>query len=683
MPPPANLKPAKACNYWSEGVHDPRPAIRQLARIRAIETCDKAATQLATLATAAAAPPESGTSATPPLTAPAVAGPVATPTNADIDAMAAPGAIEPWLHESFVRVALAHAIRKGDRARELKFSFEVANVETNQTEQIRLLTKARDLAESLADKKLEDQATELMTVLAPRLLAAPTPAQYLAVAIDFKHAREFRKAREFYHKVLQSEELGDHEKLRAHDGIRMTYKLEKNTEQFLHETRAYSDFAREKFLKKDPARYADTRVTLARAIWTGGSPAEAEKILLALEKELKGRTPLYESAFVRSKIQEEEGHLEKSIQIFESIDLSLVSDKSYRLKIFWNQAWNLRKLKHAKEAAALFERMLDDEDNPPLIARDRFWLGKTLQSLQDPANNEKAGSEFEWLVDNDPIGYYGSLAHLELKKQLEPLAPSIEVTEGSLLPDEQIIFNWLLAARENDLAKGYLDYLSLKHHRTLTDDLPLMKLYAKTGNYQSLFGRVKDMSADVRKQILANQASLLFPQPWPQIVDSASKRFSVKTEFIYSIMRQESSFNPKSRSGADAFGLMQLIPEMAERATRGEADLELMTHEDLYKPELGIPIGAAYLRDLLGHWHGKFIPTVASYNAGEKAVSGWLKNRDHSDALQFIEDIPYEETRTYVKLVMRNFIFYSRLNSGNQPIEFPTWCLDGLQEINP
>jgi soluble lytic murein transglycosylase len=680
MPPPPGLKPKKACAYWSAGVHDPRPAIRQLARIRALENCDK----VAALATeTSATEPIAGPSTTPtPAPLPTV-GPLATPTNEEIDAMSAPGALEPWLRESFFRAALAHSIYKGDKTREMKFSFEVANFETKQTEQIRLLTRARDLAQNLGDKNTEDQDSALMIVLAPRLIVDPKPPQYLAVAADFKRARQFHKAREFYRKALAEEDISDLDKLRAYDGIRMSYKLEKNTELFLKETKAYSDFAKEKFFKKDPARYADTRVILARAIWTEGSPAEAEKILTRLEKELKNRTPLYESVFVRSKIQEEAGHLEKSIQIAESIDLAKVSDASYRLKILWSQAWNLRKLKRAKEAAALFEKMLEDEDNPPMIARDRFWLGKTHQSSSDAVEVAKAPQDFAWLVDNDPIGYYGALAYLELKRPLPSLAPNNEVAESSLLPDEQIVFNWLLAAGENDLAHGFLDSISTKHHRTLTDDLQLMKLYARAGSYQSLFGRVKDMSADIRKQILAKQASLLFPQPWLQIVKSAGQRFSVKTELIYSIMRQESSFNTLSRSNADAFGLMQLIPEMAEQAAKGEIDLEISSHEDLYKPEFGIPLGAAYLHDLLGRWHGGFIPTVASYNAGNKAVAGWLKTRDSSDALQFIEDIPYEETRTYVKLVMRNFIFYSRLNSGNLPIDFPSWCLEGLHEINP
>lgn len=174
---------------------------------------------------------------------------------------------------------------------------------------------------------------------------------------------------------------------------------------------------------------------------------------------------------------------------------------------------------------------------------------------------------------------------------------------------------------------------------------------------------------------------LIYPQPFALLVDGAAKKFNVPSELIYSIMRQESSFDPLARSPADAFGLMQLIPEMAKRA-EGHAGLKIGSHEDLYTPEVNIPLGAAFVRDLLDRWQGAFIPTVASYNASDKAIAGWLRTRYHGDVLVFIEDIPYEETRNYIKLVMRNYISYRRLNSGGAKIAFPEWCLAGLHPAN-
>ncbi len=117
-----------------------------------------------------------------------------------------------------------------------------------------------------------------------------------------------------------------------------------------------------------------------------------------------------------------------------------------------------------------------------------------------------------------------------------------------------------------------------------------------------------------------------------------------------------------------------MLPEVA----RKQASVAKVTYEkpeDLYKPEVNIPVGAAFIKKLQTKWNNQFVLTVASYNANDRAIRGWLKTRYHGDTLEFIEDIPYEETRGYVRLVMRNLIFYSLLNADGEKISFPASVL--------
>jgi soluble lytic murein transglycosylase len=153
-------------------------------------------------------------------------------------------------------------------------------------------------------------------------------------------------------------------------------------------------------------------------------------------------------------------------------------------------------------------------------------------------------------------------------------------------------------------------------------------------------------------------------------VASAASKSGVPAELLYSIMRQESSFNPEARSPADAFGLMQLLPSVAEHAS-ARAEVAFEKPEDLYRPEINVPLGAAFLRELLDRWGGQIVLAAASYNANERAIHAWLRTRFHGDPLAFIEEIPYDETRGYVKLVARNFIFYSRLSEPSKESDFP------------
>jgi soluble lytic murein transglycosylase len=120
----------------------------------------------------------------------------------------------------------------------------------------------------------------------------------------------------------------------------------------------------------------------------------------------------------------------------------------------------------------------------------------------------------------------------------------------------------------------------------------------------------------------------------------------------------------------DAFGLMQLLPSLGKELSRN-TKVVYKEPEDLFDPEVNVPLGARELKNLLSRYDQQYILAVAAYNASASAIKGWLKTRYREDSLEFIEEVPYDETRAYIKLVMRNFVFYKRLNQGDSPIQFP------------
>src|SRR5690606_15602396 len=124
-------------------------------------------------------------------------------------------------------------------------------------------------------------------------------------------------------------------------------------------------------------RYIDTRIALARAVWTENSPKKAAALLLELESELKGRHPLAESRYLRARIEEEAGRLRTALKILSSIDEKKISDSELRNRISWHHAWLLRKTGRLDEAASKMERLLEEEASTSAIARNRFWLAKT------------------------------------------------------------------------------------------------------------------------------------------------------------------------------------------------------------------------------------------------------------------------------------------------------------------
>ncbi len=663
-----NRDPLKSCALWEEVISEPRFPLIRIARLHAMEACPRDHTNFPSI--------DDVMSATP----------------------------EPWLSELFVRSMLTRATRMESRPWEMRLSFQLSEIEKLQSEKLKLLSRAKLLAQDLGDSNDVLAAQNKIEGLAPRLIPNPPPDLLLKVAADFKQARQFDQARANYQKAIESDSFSSFEKLKALDGIRMSYKLEKKTDDYIAGSKTYSDFAQKQFLKRglrlcalnsaSPegrsliTKYFETRMTLARAIWTEGHPSEAQDILLKSESEVRKYIPIYDSILIRSRIEEEAGHFEKTVSLLNEIDATKVTSADTRSKILWYRAWNLRKAGRLRESATALGHLIPQEESSTLAARDHFWYGRTLK---ENGAVEAANKQFQGLIDSDNLGWYSLLAYREMKLEIPslalprtPAATEGKQTESAFMPEEKLMFEWLLAAGESELAKRFLDQITRDHKSTYTEaqSKDLLQSFARAGHFQALFTRLYELPDEQRKDLLISNPQLLFPQPWNELIKMASTKFAVQSELIYSIMRQESSFDPMARSPADAFGLMQLIPAMAKKAEQ-TAGIRIESPEDLYRPETNIPLGTAFVHDLLYRWHGSFIPTVASYNASEKAIAGWVKSRYRGDALEFIEDVPYEETRNYIKLVMRNFIFYKRLNSGGASVPFPEWCLANLQVVTP
>ncbi len=147
---------------------------------------------------------------------------------------------------------------------------------------------------------------------------------------------------------------------------------------------------------------------------------------------------------------------------------------------------------------------------------------------------------------------------------------------------------------------------------------------------------------------------LLYATPFEEVVEEASRKFGIEKALIYAVMKQESLFNDRAVSRSMAKGVMQLL----DRTARWKARRIGYEISNIFDPRDNIMLGTAYLRFLLDLWNGDLVKALASYNAGQGAVSRW---RDYSDSYLYIELIPYNETRNYVKKVLRNYYIYRLL----------------------
>ncbi len=158
---------------------------------------------------------------------------------------------------------------------------------------------------------------------------------------------------------------------------------------------------------------------------------------------------------------------------------------------------------------------------------------------------------------------------------------------------------------------------------------------------------------------------LAYPNAYGPLVREAASRFNIPVELLFAVMREESAFNPVVVSRANAIGLTQLLVPTAERFARG---MNLRVNAaSLKNAQINVPIGARYLRYLLNSFEGSKVPAVASYNAGENRLVRWIKRHKELELDEFVELIPFDQTRHYTKRVMGSAFAYRYFANPEDP----------------
>ena len=162
--------------------------------------------------------------------------------------------------------------------------------------------------------------------------------------------------------------------------------------------------------------------------------------------------------------------------------------------------------------------------------------------------------------------------------------------------------------------------------------------------------------------------ALRFPVAYEKEIRRGAKKHGLDASWVFALIRSESAWVADARSGADARGLMQLLPEVGQRAAKREK-LPWRNGNDLYRPELNIALGTSHLADELRRHGQRVWLATAAYNAGPTPVKRWLAQRPNLPTDLWIETIPYKETREYVARVLAFSVLYDwRINGDAVPL---------------
>lgn len=326
----------------------------------------------------------------------------------------------------------------------------------------------------------------------------------------------------------------------------------------------------------------------------------------------------------------------------------------------WLAGWiKLRFLQDAGEALQHFQRMYQSVRFPISRARGAYWSGRAAETL-----GEKDWA-YLWYrsAGHHPTTYYGqlALARLEPGQALKlPPEPQPGPLEARAFVNDEVVRAARLLAEvgEKERLRPFIREIA-----THFDSPGWKVLSAKLARR---LGRV-DLAIDVAKRAGLDgrvYAQAGYPAPdLPRVaVRKKSKGAKVEEPLVLALIRQESLFDAKAKSGAGARGLMQLMPatanRMAKRLGIGYSKSSLTKN-----PAYNVTLGHAYLGEMLAEFDGSYVLALAAYNAGPSRARAWIKsNGDPRDpeveAIDWVEMIPFTETRNYVQRVLENLQVY-------------------------
>jgi len=323
----------------------------------------------------------------------------------------------------------------------------------------------------------------------------------------------------------------------------------------------------------------------------------------------------------------------------------------------------LRFLGNARAAAQRFERAAQVAQTPISIARAAYWRGRAAEALGD---SDDAKVHYETAA-SEPIAYYGQLAAQRLGEKRLALRAPIAAAEGDRRDEAVRAAEALYADGLDELASG-LGFDAARQWRDESQLAAMADVIKRFGDAATevVFGKIattRGYDFDAMAFPISGVPAFL---PLPHSADLAS---------IYAVARQESEFVWQASSGAGAKGLMQLLPSTAASTAR-RAGVAFDYARLLVDPAFNTQLGAAFLGQVLEDEGGSYALALAAYNAGGGRVVQWIAAHGDprtggADLVDWIERIPFDETRDYVERVSENLGVYRQRLADEPPTPAP------------
>lgn len=417
-----------------------------------------------------------------------------------------------------------------------------------------------------------------------------------------------------------------------------------------------------------PAIAAQALSVSAKRLMRLQDTASARAAFKRLDEKYPDDPTADEGAYLGAWLAMNAGDFEAAVQGFVTFEQRHASSRRLDEARWFRGFTHLRAAQYAQARQVLLTLPVDFPKSP-LAPQALYWAARAAQ-LQGPPTPPEAGPpvdvalEYRAVLGGFAGTFYGLLA-AERLQELGARVPRLFAAEPKTLlvkrpPALELAASLARTGLFRDAAQEVSRALStVSAPEALTWGHALQAL-GDFGAAHALAAR--HLWGQVYSQRAPEALALMYPRAFRASVEGWSEKHDLEPALAWAIMRRESAFAPEVTSAADARGLMQIIPPTA-KAIAAELQLPPGDAAELYAPDWNIRLGTWYLRALMTRLHHPTL-VAAAYNGGPSAVARWAKERGQEPLDQWVESIPYKETRGYVKQVTTDLFIYRQLYGG-------------------
>ena len=403
-------------------------------------------------------------------------------------------------------------------------------------------------------------------------------------------------------------------------------------------------------------RTGEARALLAAPRVLNAPPADPEKWLELLVAQARAARSGGDSMTAYDIARQVDGLLPAGAAVIEQ---SLGVRDEYTNLVWLAATTALNDLGRPREAVGLFSLYSSGGRSPQVWARGLYWAGRAATDACDPA----LAQDYYTRAARNYDQFHGQLA-LERLGQAQPRPPELQLmpltpSEGRAFAQRSVVAAARELGQQGDWRTQSLFLRAIANAAKSNSD------HALAAQLASEIGRT-DLSVMIGRSARTNGLTSYVPVAFPTI--AVPPGHEDNWTFIHAITRQESQFDRAAVSSAGARGMMQLMPATAQQTARQSGlgyDLGQLTSD----PSYNIMLGSAFFQRMVSYYGGSYPLAVAAYNAGPGNVNRWLRSNGDPrtgavDILDWIEAIPFSETRGYVQRVLENAVVYDTLRPG-------------------